>query len=431
MAKKKRSWVGASAMAKKPRRASLDGTAEGGCPHMSISLTTTSRGLVFSAPEILDEVFGGSQSKRENADGGGLVGAVQKDAGIAHVEVGDIVGLAKAICNKMLWIVPHAAGAGFVQAESWHLGFVAGVFEHAAGRAQNVGAHLFRMFPHLEYILVPLEMQPRYRNAVGIFHSGIEIHVVRIRAQRGSLDSEAHRRGIAPLDLALVRRAEPFEFIGESGIISATTVRVDGISADKLFFMRIFQILPARHPGDGAVADVVGEWRPPHQLRKISPRGTAVTMVAEVAAQLSAGIRDAVGPVPRLGIQHDAGALDTRRGDHYRVPVHFDFLFRLAVDVGDSAGVTVFVGKNILGQRIGAQFQVVGGLGFGQQEPWSGKERADVAAGGALAAEMAGGMALMRLRELGAAIRQVRNTNLVATRFQNTVQTAELEGRQI
>src|ERR1700733_10850690 len=52
-----------------------------------------SRGLVFASPEILDEMFGGAQRERQNADGCGLVGAIQKHAGVADIQVRHIVGL--------------------------------------------------------------------------------------------------------------------------------------------------------------------------------------------------------------------------------------------------------------------------------------------------------------------------------------------------
>lgn len=44
-----------------------------------------SRGLVFSAAEVLDEIFGSSQREGENADRGRFVGAIQEDAGITDV----------------------------------------------------------------------------------------------------------------------------------------------------------------------------------------------------------------------------------------------------------------------------------------------------------------------------------------------------------
>jgi hypothetical protein len=40
---------------------------------------------VFSAPEILHEIFAGSQRKGEDADGGRFVGAIQEDAGVADI----------------------------------------------------------------------------------------------------------------------------------------------------------------------------------------------------------------------------------------------------------------------------------------------------------------------------------------------------------
>src|SRR5580692_11582489 len=151
------------------------------------------------------------------------------------------------------------------------------------------------MLPHFQHVFVPLKMQAGYGNAVGIFHFGIEIDVIRIRAQAGSLNSETYGRGIAALDLALVGRSEAVEFVGDPGKISAAAVGVDGVATNKFFFVRIFQILPARHPGDGAVADVVGERGTSYKLRKISTHRLAVKVIAKVAAELSAGVGNTVG----------------------------------------------------------------------------------------------------------------------------------------
>ena len=61
---------------RKPRQALLDRT--GGSPYMSFSQYegVWSGGFVFASAEILDQIFGRSQGKRQDADGGGFVGAV-------------------------------------------------------------------------------------------------------------------------------------------------------------------------------------------------------------------------------------------------------------------------------------------------------------------------------------------------------------------
>src|SRR5271165_2181983 len=146
-------------------------------------------------------------------------------------------------------------------------------------------------------------MHASHRDSVWIFHLRIEVHKVRIRAQRRSLNPEADGRRIPPLDLALERRSETVEVRSKSGKFLASTIGIDGISANEFLLVRIFQILPARHPGNRAVADMVRETRLANQLRQISPSRLAIKMVAEISAQLPTGIGHSVRPVPRFRIQ--------------------------------------------------------------------------------------------------------------------------------
>src|ERR1051326_5433665 len=66
-------------------------------------------------------MFRGAQSKCQNADRCGFVGAVQENAGIANVQVGHVMGLPKTIRHKFLRIVSHAASARFMQAPARNL----------------------------------------------------------------------------------------------------------------------------------------------------------------------------------------------------------------------------------------------------------------------------------------------------------------------
>src|SRR6266576_2637556 len=94
-------------------------------------------------------------------------------------------------------------------------------------------------------------MNPRARNPVDVFHFRIDVNKVSVRSQRRSLQGEADRCWVAALDFALVGGTEAF---GPSSI-----PRVFAVAADELFLVRIFQILPTRHPHDGVVANAVRE----------------------------------------------------------------------------------------------------------------------------------------------------------------------------
>src|ERR1051326_4427405 len=99
------------------------------------------RCLVFAVAEIVDEMFGSAQSKCQNADRCGFVGAVQEHAGIAHVQVRHVMGLSKSIRHKFLRIVSHAASARFMQAPARNLWIFACPFQHSTGRTQHLAAH--------------------------------------------------------------------------------------------------------------------------------------------------------------------------------------------------------------------------------------------------------------------------------------------------
>src|SRR5215831_11040521 len=78
-------------------------------------LLAAPRGLdsVISASEIGDDAIGSAQRKRQNANGGGLVGAIQENAGVADIKIRNIVSLTEAIGHELFWIVAHSAGASF------------------------------------------------------------------------------------------------------------------------------------------------------------------------------------------------------------------------------------------------------------------------------------------------------------------------------
>ena len=73
--------------------------------------------------ELFNQVFAGAERERQDGDSGGFVGAIGEDAGVADVEVGDVVGAAEAVCDEFLGIIAHAKGAGFVEAGARDIDF--------------------------------------------------------------------------------------------------------------------------------------------------------------------------------------------------------------------------------------------------------------------------------------------------------------------
>ena len=98
---------------------------------------------MIPAPELLDHVFAGPQGESQDRDGRGLVGAIQEDAGIAHVKIGNIMRLPEAIGDELPGIVAHAAGTGFMQAVAGGLRFACPAEELSSCGAQHVLANLF------------------------------------------------------------------------------------------------------------------------------------------------------------------------------------------------------------------------------------------------------------------------------------------------
>ena len=81
----------------------------------------SSGGLDVAAAKLLDQVLAGAQGEGHDADGGGLVGAVEKDTRIAGVQVRDVVSLPESVGYELFGIVTHPACAGIVEAPTWNI----------------------------------------------------------------------------------------------------------------------------------------------------------------------------------------------------------------------------------------------------------------------------------------------------------------------
>ena len=71
--------------------------------------------------QVVDQVLGRSERKGKNRDGCCFIGTVRKNAGIADVEVGYVVRLAKSVGHKPLPIVSHSQSAGFMKTGAGHI----------------------------------------------------------------------------------------------------------------------------------------------------------------------------------------------------------------------------------------------------------------------------------------------------------------------
>src|SRR5207248_8565376 len=125
-------------------------------------------------------------------------------------------------------------------------------------------------------------------NAVCILYSRIDVNVIGVAALSRCLNIKADWRWVPPFDLAFELPAESLDLIEVPGKFGAASVRINRIAANKFFLPRIFKILPARHPRNGAGGNIIGKAGLPEQLREITARGCPVQVVAQIPAELPA-----------------------------------------------------------------------------------------------------------------------------------------------
>src|ERR1700677_4680333 len=122
-----------------------------------------------------------AKRKSQYRQGGCFVGAVEKDAGIAGVEIGHIVGLTEAVGDKVSRIIPHATGSRLVQAPARRFRLSVPLID-GAGVVKNLRAGLLGMFPHFERVLVPLKVKSHLWCAEDIFLYRVDIYEIPVRS---------------------------------------------------------------------------------------------------------------------------------------------------------------------------------------------------------------------------------------------------------
>src|SRR3979490_2566665 len=100
-------------------------------------------------------------------------------------------------------------------------------------------------------------MKPKLRDPEYIFLFRVNIDIVGWAGKSWRLDQGAERSRIVALEIALESRAEAFDLPVIPRELSTTATHVHRVTPDKFFFPRIFQILPARHPSNGGIGNVV------------------------------------------------------------------------------------------------------------------------------------------------------------------------------
>src|ERR1700682_6667718 len=186
-------------------------------------------------------------------------------------------------------------------------------------------------------------MKPKLWDPEYVFLFRVNVDIVGWAGKSWRLDQGADCSRIVALEIALESRAEAFDLPVISREFSTTSSHVHRVAPDKFFFPRIFQILPARHPGNRGIGNVVRRRRLAQKPRQVAIAWTAVKGLAQIAPELSAGICDARRPVAGLRIQHDVRSFDAGSGQHDHLGINFDFFSGSAVYKRDALRHAVLV----------------------------------------------------------------------------------------
>src|SRR5271165_665388 len=117
--------------------------------------------FVVSTAELLDHVLTSSEREGHNRHGCGLVCGKNENAGITHIEILHIMSLTKAVGDKLVGIVAHPAGAGFMVALAGPLWLWFCAPDFSARNLHQLRGHMFRVFPHGEHVGLPFKMNPK------------------------------------------------------------------------------------------------------------------------------------------------------------------------------------------------------------------------------------------------------------------------------
>ena len=194
-----------------------------------------------------------------------LVGDEREDALVLVVRVSARRGIVKSRWSRTSWdLCPTGMRPLSCRLMTWRERLGVRAPDLAARPANDLGANLLRVLPHHQFIRPPVRNGSRHGSPEGVFW-------LRGRCRVGAL-----RRATAPGSKltgpgsnvrSLGTQIKSPRIDGNVPEGAAAAVGVDGVAHEWLLLEWAFQILPARHPDDSRVGDVVGRGRC-HQLRR-------------------------------------------------------------------------------------------------------------------------------------------------------------------
>src|SRR5437870_111417 len=122
-------------------------------------------------------------------------------------------------------------------------------------------------------------MEPKRRNSKFVFHFRVDIHIVGRTGKRRSLNLGTDWRGVISLDMFLKIGTKALQLLVIPGEAVTPSVRVDGVAPNELLLTRVGEILPARHPGNGRIGNIVGATGLSQELGKATVGRRAIEMV--------------------------------------------------------------------------------------------------------------------------------------------------------
>ena len=154
-------------------------------------------------------------------------------------------------------------------------------------------------------------------------------------------------------------------------------------------------MVEARHVGMLAADAAIVARRRPVQGRH-EPARMEAHLFTQVAADDVAAVADAIGMLRRRGVEQDARGVDAACAHHDDLAEHLPLRTGLAIEVLDTLRQAVVVHQHAGDDGVGADLELAGLQGIGQQVVGRAEERRRIAAAPAVAAVMAGRKAVVR-----------------------------------
>src|SRR5882724_5567768 len=223
--------------------------------------------IVNTLAEIPEHVVARPHGKSNDRHRRGLVRRTWKNARVADVEVWNIVSLCPLVRDRGLGIRSKTTNSRFMQAGPGAIRLIVGAPHLSTHRLEEIHHHLLGVFPHQKLVLTPLKMEAELRNSEYVFLFRVNVDVVCGAGQGRCLNESAYRSRIVTVDVALVLCAKPFDLVVMAWELPTPATDVHRVAADEFLFAWIFQVLPAWHPSNRRIGNVVRSGRLAQELR--------------------------------------------------------------------------------------------------------------------------------------------------------------------